>query len=217
MNLMSRAGCLMLGVMLFISSGCGVGYQKVNGKWSYVVWDEGNGRRALELKADQASFTKLGHKDYARDKDSVFYHTEPIPHADPTTFELLGDPIYSRDASHAYLMGHLIDGADPKTFAVLEAPYSKDADHVYCGTRRIEGADVARFKVLKGSSMWRQGDDLSTPITGFGWACDGTSHYYGLDQVTDADYESFRVIDETTAADKNRTFKGGFLGLNDPT
>ena len=142
MEITSFAGRISLGLMLLVSSGCGVGYQKVNGKWSYVVWDEGNGRRSLALNADQASFTKLGHKDYAKDKDAVFYQNDPIPGADPATFELLRDPIYSRDASHAYVIGHAIDGADPRTFAVLEAPFSKDADNVYCGTRRMDVAEA---------------------------------------------------------------------------
>ena len=213
MDITSFVGRASLVLMLLIGSGCGVGYQKVNGRWSYVIWDEGNGRRSLDLNVDQASFTKLGHKDYAKDKDAVFYQNDPIPGADPATFELLRDPIYARDASRAYVMGHPIDGADPRTFAVLESPYSKDARSIYCGTRRMDVADTGKFKVLKGSSMWQHPDDLSLPVTGFGWACDGTSHFYGMEKVEGADYESFRVIDETNAADKNRTFQGGFLGL----
>ena len=213
MDISSCAGRISLGLMLLITSGCGTGYQKVNGRWSYVVWDEGNGRRTLDLNADQASFTKLAHKDYAKDKDAVFYQTKPIPGADPATFELLSDPIYTRDSSQCYLMGHPIDGADPQTFEVLTAPYSKDAKSIFCGTHRLSVDNVTKFKVLKGSSMWRQGDNLASAVMGFGWACDGTYHFYGGERVVGADYDSFRVIDETNASDKTRKYRGGFLGL----
>src|SRR5258708_36412362 len=56
-----------------LSIACHTGYQEVNGKWTFVTWDEGNGSRAHELDADRATFQVVKSGTYAKDKNRVYY------------------------------------------------------------------------------------------------------------------------------------------------
>ena len=192
---------VLLMVVAIALTGCHDGYQRVKGRWAYGVWNEGVGLSAQTLEVDEATFKRLRQKAYAKDKTSVFYEGDKVPNADPDSFEVLRDPQYARDQSKVYFVGNIIEGAHPKSFTVIKAPFSRDATKIYCGTVPMAVTELDQFKVLKVSGMRMGG-------RGFGWACDGTSIYYGSDVIEDADYESFKVIDEVNAVDKKRHYDG---------
>lgn len=212
--------------LLFIV-GCSRGYQKEGGEWAYVWWDAAHGRNVVKLGADKATF-KVLNDEYAKDKNTVFYKTEKIRDADPATFELMSDPIYTRDAFRVFVFGHAIAGADPRSFTIIKPPYARDATTVYCGNVPMDVANVDAFEPVLCGTSWsftytkpfhagrpeafghlEIGPDKPA-VTGTAWARDGVSYYYGPLQVEDADYASFRILDEYTAVDNQRTYQGAF-------
>jgi DKNYY family protein len=134
---------------MLIFSGCNTGYKKVGGKWSYVIWDEGHGYRTTPLGADDATFTVLDNKEYAKDKNNVYYKGSRIVRADAGTFVLLKGGPYARDKNHVYLLDTIVINADPNSFTEIEYPYAKDMKGVYCGTLPLNVANVAEFEVVQ--------------------------------------------------------------------
>lgn len=152
---------LCLFCILLIFSGCNTGYRKVDGKWSYVTWDEGHGSRANPLEADDKTFEVLDNKEYAKDKNNVYYKGRPIVGADAGTFVLLKAGRYAKDKNHVYLLDTIVVNADPNSFAELEYPYAKDKKSIYCGTLPMNVAHIEEFEVIqpgKGYIMHEKND-----------------------------------------------------------
>ena len=135
---------------LFLAS-CNSGYQKENGEWAWVSYDEAAGKRVAKIDpVDDSSFQVIkGYKEYAKDKNSVFYIGRIIEDADPNTFSVLNKKGYSIDQKNVFLTWEKVIFADPQSFQLIEAPYSKDADHVFCGTipLSLPKKEVEEFKV----------------------------------------------------------------------
>jgi hypothetical protein len=132
--------------------GCSKGYEKTDGKWTYVSHDEGAGKRVKYLNVDNATFKILENKDYAKDKNHVYLNGEQIRNADPKTFHYLSED-YSADKNNVFLDLETIINADPKTFKILDFPYSKDSKKIYCGTLPLMTSDIENFIVIKPGSM----------------------------------------------------------------
>jgi hypothetical protein len=218
-------GALASTVTILIA-GCGTGYQKVDGEWSWVSIDEGRGRTVEKLGADNATFEVLGNRDYGKDKNRVFYRTRPIDQADPATFEVLSNPMYSADSERVFVRGHMIPGADRKTFHLIKEPYGRDASAIYCGTLKMNVYDRDAFEVVSELGYWSGSDgkqlvfefgdefkDVSKDagaVIGVAWARDGKAYYYGPARIEGADYSSFQIVGTYEARDKNRVFTGAF-------
>lgn len=137
-------------ILLFIS-GCSVGYKKVDGKWLYVTWDEGQGNRTYPMNADDATFEVLEQGKYAKDKNKVYYQMDPIPGADPATFVFLKGGDYVKDKNHVYIRNYPVINADPQSFVEIEYPYAKDKKSIYCGTLPMMVKNIEEFEVIQGS------------------------------------------------------------------
>ena len=127
---------IMTGLLLLTA--CNSGYNKQDGKWVWISYDEAVGKRVGEI--DQHNFETfeiLDNEKYARDKNSVFYIGQIIKDANPATFEILRNG-YSKDANNVFLDAEIVIFADPTTFEQLEFPYSKDYKSIFCGTLPLE-------------------------------------------------------------------------------
>jgi hypothetical protein len=140
---------LCLFCIILILSGCNTGYRKVDGKWSYVTWDEGNGYRTKPLGADDSTFKVLSNGEYAKDKDNVFYQGRPIVGADADSFVLLKGGPYANDKNRVYLLDTIIVEADPTSFKQIEYPYARDKKSIYCGTLRMNVKNAEEFEVIQ--------------------------------------------------------------------
>lgn len=140
---------LYLFCIIIILSGCNTGYKKVEGKWSYVTWDEGNGYKTKPLGADEVTFTVLSDEQYAKDKNNVYYQGDIIVGADASTFVLIKGGPYSKDKNHVYLRGTKVINADPNTFTVIEYLYARDKKGVYCGTVPMNVSNIDEFVVIE--------------------------------------------------------------------
>lgn len=140
---------LIIVIIFILLISCNSGYNKQNGKWVWISYDEGVGKRVNEIdKHDFETFEILEDKNYARDKNSVFYIGRIIKNADPKSFEVLNNG-YSKDFINVYLDTEKVIFADPKTFEQLRFPYSKDKNNVFCGTLPLEISknEVSKFIV----------------------------------------------------------------------
>jgi DKNYY family len=160
MNIMTRftGPFICLCVILLFFSGCGVGYRKVDGKWSYVTWDEGHGYQIYPLGADEVTFEVLENGKYAKDKNKVYYQRYPISGADPATFVLLNGKQYAKDKDHVYLLDYQVINADPDSFKEIAFPYARDKKIIYCGTVPLDVKNIEEFEVIQSAS----GYDISS-------------------------------------------------------
>jgi hypothetical protein len=131
---------------------CSEGYEKIDGKWTYVSYDEAVGKRVNYLNADNETFKVLTNKEFAIDKDNVYLVGGIIKNADPKSFYIIGNS-YSADKDNVFLDYETVINADPKTFKILDFPYSKDDKKIYCGTLPLSTSDIENFVVTESSSM----------------------------------------------------------------
>lgn len=131
---------------------CSKGYKKIDGKWAYVSYDEGAGKRVNYLNVDNETFSILKNKDFATDKNNVFRMGGIIDNADPQSFYVL-DKGYSADKNNVFLDFETVIDADPKTFKLLDFPYSKDNKKIYCGTLPLLTSDIEGFVVVESGTM----------------------------------------------------------------
>jgi hypothetical protein len=126
-------------------------YRKIDGKWSYVTWDEGHGYHTYPLGADEATFEVLENGKYAKDKNKVYYQRYPLPGADPSTFTIISKgEDYAKDKNKVFYQGTVIPGADPNTYHLLKGThYAKDKDQVYIYSSPIISADPQTFTAIK--------------------------------------------------------------------
>lgn len=129
---------LTIAMSIILLTSCNSGYEKQDGKWVWISYDEAEGRRVNEIdEHDFETFEILDDKNYAQDKNSVFYVGRKIKNADPKSFEVLNNG-YSKDFKNVFLDAQTIILADPNSFEQLKFPYSKDIDNIFCGTIPME-------------------------------------------------------------------------------
>lgn len=189
--------------VLFFAS-CQSGYQKENGQWVWVSYDESVGKRITPIDAhDAKSFRVLKSKKYAKDKNAVFYHGRLIEHADPRSFQVIHESGYSKDNNRVFLDDQIIVLADPATFEFLEFPYSKDSDHVFCGNipLKISPQEVTEFKVTNTDKLM----SASKSTILFSHFLEMNPDYQWLDTTG---ITGIVVGDWGTGATNNKKFKG---------
>lgn len=81
---MRFSGALLL--LCTLLSACSTGYQKENGAWVWVDYNENVGKKVTWIpEADAASFRVLDDQNFAADRQRVYLQGKPIPDADPAT------------------------------------------------------------------------------------------------------------------------------------
>ncbi len=140
----------LIGILLMlILVSCNPGYQKEDGKWVWISYDEAVGKRVSQVdKHDYETFEVLNNENYAKDKNSVFHIRSKIEKADPNTFEII-EKGYSKDKNYVFLDSEIVINANPQTFQLLEFPYSKDDAHIFCGTvpLNLKNEEIEEFQV----------------------------------------------------------------------
>lgn len=174
---------------------CTVSYQKIDGKWAYVSYDEAVGKRVEYLDADNQSFKVLKEGEFATDKNNVYFLSGKIKNAEPNSFVVLGND-YSKDKNNVFFGSDTVIGADPKTFKVLDFPYAKDDKKIYCGTLPLLTSDIDEFVVVKSGTM--KGRTLTS------YFIESNPEYAWIDTTK---YE-FVAYGEGTGKTKNEQFDG---------
>jgi hypothetical protein len=211
--------CFLAPLFVFLVSS--TGFQIVNGKPAYVTWDEGNGRRVHDLPgADRETFSILSRHGYAKDSQSVYFHTKKMEHAHAASFVELPSKYYNyaKDDRHVFLNGVVIPDCDSASFQLREFPYAVDVSHAFCGTVKIPIRSVEQFVVIKGFtgiSGFTDGprqDQKGEPfILGDGWSKDDESIFLGIEKIDGIDRDSFIVLNEGYAKDKHNVYHDGHI------
>ncbi|MBK8705256.1 MAG: DKNYY domain-containing protein [Saprospiraceae bacterium] len=133
MNIQLPIKILALLLFLIFLTSCSSGYQHENGTWVWVSYDESVGRRVkLVESADSETFKVLRNKNYAVDKNAVFYLGIKIEKADPKTFEVITDNGYAIDKSNVSGLGHCFI-CRPKDLSTSGFSLFEGQNDVYCG------------------------------------------------------------------------------------
>ena len=134
--------------------------------------------------------------------------------------ELIGD-YYAKDNKYVYLFGKKLKDVSPKGFEILKENYVKDSKNVYkieteitdsipissdnkINTKKIslDGLDVRTFRALE------NGKD----VTSIDYFVDKNNIYYAyenLEKIQGADKNSFEVLGNYIAKDKNNVYYNG--------
>lgn len=152
-NIIIKLTFILLSLALITS--CQEGYKKENDEWVWISYDEAVGKRITKVESvDIKTFRILKNKNYAIDKNYVYYKTQKIKNANPNTFTVLSDNGYSKDDKKVFLDWDEVVNANPKSFELLSFPYSKDDNSVFCGTLplQISKNEINDFRVTKMST-----------------------------------------------------------------
>ena len=114
-----------LAIVAILVAGCsGPHYEKVDGEWKWVTWNEAHGTVHWELEGVHNKTFQVIDENYAKDKNQV------------------------------YLQNYVVEGANPKTFRVLDVPYATDGTFVFCGSVPMLGVDIESFEVIESSEAF---------------------------------------------------------------
>lgn len=144
-------------IFRFLSGTYQSSYRQVDGRWAWVSYDKGAGKRvSVIVKADQDSFHLLKGSAYALDKASVFYKGQLIPKANPRTFVVIDASLgYAKDGQNIFLETIIIPHTHLPSFEVLQWPYARDQSKVYCGMLPMSVDDPSSFMVKQSSGIRR--------------------------------------------------------------
>ena len=184
--------------------------------------------------ADSVSFQALG-TFYAKDKNYA-YNTEGVLRGiDAKSFKIFKNWRYSSDINGVYYYGkgkHKLDNVDIASFITLKEEYGKDKNNVYNRGNIIIGFEANSFEVLTETLGWPADekpiyvkDEKIVKINdqtlsyvhanSFQLMKDGyyakdrsNIYWYGV-PIEGVDYESFQVINDTSAKDKSNKFING--------
>src|SRR5688572_19298252 len=191
---------LLFQISLLILGGC-QSYVIQKKKVYYVHWNEATWKnKDLIDSADSKTFKRLKHRDYAKDKNYVYYEWKIIKGADPKSFKsILG--YYGKDDFHGFYADKLIEGSTGKTFRVLDkGPYSTDGKDYYYKERPLHVSDYSSVKILS---------DIYVKDKNF-FYLNGYKHPL-------ADYETFTELDNSFTKDKFQVyFEGEVVEGADP-
>ena len=147
----------------------------------------------------------LGMAEYVKRNNEIYYKYSEgedgelkVENVDLSTFKILNDK-YAKDNKSVYFSGNKsYEDVDSKTFEVLPNNYSKDKNSVYRPInewiQKIDGANPKTIKVL---NEFYSKDDKNV--------------YYDSDKISNADVNSFVVLEEgySYAKDKNAVYYSG--------
>ena len=147
------------------------------------------------------------NKDFAVDKNHVYWAGGPIEGSDGNSFVIL-DRNFSKDKGQCYFHGKLVPGADPNSFTIKDEIFSADKSNIY---RRTELMDTssAVFESFDSSYIVRTANtvsalDLFIPIEQGAtftylkfnyFAIDGQVYFQGK-PVEGVNMKGFRPLDD---------------------
>ena len=149
-NMKFRILYIYIIAIVFVS--CGEGYEKTDGKWTWVLHSEA-GKHVVEINADDTTFKKLENPAYAKDKNRIYWRGIEIENADPKTFEVITENGYSKDKNNVYLDNEMVIFANPNTFKVIEWPYSKDDKKIFNGNLPMDVDNIKEFEITKSGGL----------------------------------------------------------------
>lgn len=138
---------LLFSILLIGLASCENGYKKVDDSWTWISSNEG-GTQSIKINADVATFEILENKEYAKDKNNVYWKGMTVDQANPSSFKIISKN-YSKDAQHVFLGLDIVMFANPSEFQLLEWPFSRDDKFVFNGNIPITNRDIEQFKVTK--------------------------------------------------------------------
>ncbi|MFB1294697.1 DKNYY domain-containing protein [Mycobacterium sp. pW049] len=141
--------------------------------------------------ADAGSFQLLDRPGFAKDRNRVYQHDQPIS-GDPANFVFLGSDL-SRDSVNVYWTDGSVLSGDPQNFVIIADDdhylYAKDSGNVFVNGTVIEGASPATFRLTEGA-----------------YAVDDAAAFYFDAQIPGADVGAFRPLEGPYAADNARVY-----------
>ncbi|NHM07492.1 hypothetical protein G4D82_09695 [Flavobacterium sp. CYK-4] len=158
--------------------------------------------KELIAEADSKTFESLEYEDVngtlGKDKESVFYNGQVVKSCDPKTFKYLGNYLF-KDKNSLFFFGFYntpddwkIDGVNINKIKLFSYPWSTDGEYLIFGYQKLKLDDVKDFKPI--DEQW--GKTKSKII-------------YENKVLEMIDYNSFEVINYSTAKDKNHTYTYG--------
>lgn len=198
-----------------------------------------NGKRIKG--ADANSFTNFNNRGYySKDKNHVYYNNKKITTADATTFKPLENDKstnYWHDKNIAFYKWDKIEGADGGSFVCAGNNYAFDKENVFFEKQLLKEADRATFKPLMEcvgrdcknifvrSILVTNIKDIASfeliTISEEVFGKDNEQIYvlryvppFPLIPFPNADIETFEVVGEYYAKDKNQVYYYGY-GNND--
>jgi len=199
---MSIKPSLLVAIVFFLLTACNQGYKKQETKWVWISYQSGS-KSVTEIdQHDFNSFTILENKDYAIDKNSVFYLGRIIKNADPKNFNVLNNG-YSKDLNYVFLDAETVVLADSETFEQLDFPYSRDRNRVFCGTipLDIKKSEIQDFVVTNENEAM---STLKTTIL-LSYFIEKNPEYKWLDTLN---IDAVIIGEWATGQTKERRFKG---------
>lgn len=190
-----------------------------------------NGKRIKG--ADVNTFTNFNNRGYySKDKNHVYYNTKKLITADAATFQPVADDVtncYWHDKHNAYHKWNLISGADGASFVYAGQNYTFDKNNVFFEKQLINEADRATFLPLKeyigrdSENIFVQSilatnikDSASFELITISEEVFGKDNYqiyalhytppFPLIPFPNADLETFEVIGDYYAKDKNQVY-----------
>ena len=166
-------------------------------------WSEANGGyERLIANADPKTFEDLEFDDIngklGKDGKRVFYDGEVVKDCDPKTFKYLGNYLF-KDKNSLFFFGFYrdandwkIDGVNVKQITLFSYPWSTDGQYLLFGYQKLKLDDVKDFQPI--DEQW--GKTKSKII-------------FESKVLKMVDYNSFKVINYSTAKDKNHTYTYG--------
>ncbi len=202
--------------------------------YDYFIKDNSVYFNGKEIKgADADSFTHFENRGYySKDKKHVYYNTKKLVTADVATFRPLANDntdCYWHDKNNAYYKWELISGADGASFVYLDHYYTMDKNNVFFEKELINEADKSTFYSLR-DNVGRDAENIfvrairATNIKDFvtfqlvtineelfGRDKDQiyALHYstpFPLLPFPEADLETFEIVGDYYAKDKNKVF-----------
>ena len=133
-------------LLVFILSGCEVGYMKQNNSIAWVHRNEGTGKVANVLNVTNPVKIAIISKNYAIDDEKVFWKQMEIKYADPSSFTLLNSEYsFAEDDQSVYFQNRPIPGVSPGLFIPIAHSYGVSNNNVFYRTHIIVGAVPSEF------------------------------------------------------------------------
>jgi len=202
--------------------------------YDYFIKDRNVYLKGKRIKgADAKTFTHFNNRGYySKDKNQVYYNTKKLDSSDASTFQPLASDetsSYWHDKYHAYYKWKRIIGANGASFIYAGYDYAFDQNNVFFQDKLMKEADRATFQSLK-MFIGRDAENVFVQnirstnikdITSFQlitlqeetFGKDKDQIYvirytppHPLLPFPDADLETFEVVGEYYAKDKNRVY-----------
>lgn len=148
---------------------------------------------------------------YFKDKNHVFCsrgiskvvgaNVQPIEKADISSFEIIDDK-FAKDKNYVFVGCRKLENSDSKTFQFLKnSAFQKDKNNVYSRGWIIEDADSETFEVIEDERYFKDNEHIFY----FCSSCPRAK----VELLEEADINSFEIIDNKIARDKNYLFSDG--------